>query len=558
MIAQALEEHLRRALVDAFSGRGEETRLGRTRALLALRELADARGGLMAGELVRAIGRQGRDVLEKLTTSRARIVVPEQQGDEWVYVLSHDRVAEVVVRLVDEEGGHAGFGVDAELLRLRRLVALKSELFAVGEKEQATAVPARSFRRIADHGPALLWGEDRERWWAECRDRRRRDRQRTVVQWGLGALIGLAVALGVAFWVSRVERRALLAQVAEGEPEAAFAALEELRVEWAATPEELRQYLRQREKPLDVLERGIGGIPAGEDREEAVLRVAEMALPLIDEVPEDTVRIASLVWALDFFAPQERAQKLRERALLGLRRKYPAPPLPKPEDPDWVNITAGTFRMDSIPREGSAVEAISDERPKQPVTISAFRIMTHEVTNGEYQRLFPKYTEKEDKLPATDMSWHEAYTYAAWLGGRLPTEAEWNYTARAGCIHRYCKSDGTEADLDEVAWWIGNARDERGQPEPKRSMQLGPNPWGLFDVYGNVWEMTANWHSGTSAEYQVTPSTPANLPHQLRLVLGGSAWNGISEMFAFQRGRILNEQRGPNVGFRVVLISESP
>ncbi len=555
MIAQALEEHLRRALVDAFPGRGEAARLGRTRALLALRELADARGGLLAEELVRAIGRQGREVLEKLATPRTRIVVPEQQGDEWVYVLAHDRMAEVVVRLVDEEGGHPGLGVDAELLRLRRLVALKSELFAAGEVEQATAVPARSFRRIADHGPVLLWGEDRERWWAACRDRRRRDRQRTSVQWGLGALIALAVVLGVGFWISRgVERRALLAQVAEGEPKAVFKALDEL-VEWAPTPEELRQQLRQRAEPLDVLERGI---PAGENREEAVLRAAELALPLIDEAPEDTVRIASLVWALDTFASQERAQKLRDRALLGLRQTHPPPAFPKPYDSDWADIPAGTFRMDSVPREGRDDEDMSDQRPKLPITISAFRIMTHEVTNGEYRRLFPKYEEKEEKLPATDMSWHEAYTYAAWLGGRLPTEAEWNYAARAGCIHRYCKSDGTEADLDEVAWWIGNATDESGLPAPRVVMQLQPNPWGLFDVYGNVWEMTANWHGGAAGKHLVAPSTPGDSAHQLRLVLGGSMRNDRREMFAFQRGRMVNGQVNDSIGIRVVVIGAFP
>ncbi|MCG8457893.1 MAG: SUMF1/EgtB/PvdO family nonheme iron enzyme, partial [Holophagales bacterium] len=64
--------------------------------------------------------------------------------------------------------------------------------------------------------------------------------------------------------------------------------------------------------------------------------------------------------------------------------------------------------------------------PRHPVSISAFRLLRREVTNEDYRRLFPSH-EGEADLPATHVTWYEAYTYAAWLGGRLPTEAEWEY-----------------------------------------------------------------------------------------------------------------------------------
>ncbi|MCP4654194.1 MAG: SUMF1/EgtB/PvdO family nonheme iron enzyme [bacterium] len=542
LIGQALDEHLGRALARAFPGPSEDARLGRTRALLALRELADARGrrdqGLVAETLAQAIGREGREVLEKLATPQTRLVVAEQQGGEWVYVLAHDRMAEVLVRLVDEEGGHAGLGVDAELLGLRRFVGLKSELYAAGELEQATEVPKRTFRGIEEHAVALLWGEERQRWWAACRARRRAEQRRMVLRRGIAALIVSALVVGVwsgVDWWAR--RQALFDEVGQGEPETAFAAVNALLVAWKADPEELRGRLRERPQPLEVLERGIGGVTE-DDRHDAVMRVAELALPLItDDEPEDPVRIASLVWALDFFAPKDdRTRQLRDRALEPLRRQRPPPALPGSDDPNWADVPAGTFR-----------------RWWREVKISPFRMMTHEVTNGEYRRLFPGRARGPDELPATGMTWYEAYTYAAWIGGRLPTEAEWEYAARAGCDFA-CKRDGSEASVDEVAWSLENAADpETGESAPSPVGLLKANAWGFFDIYGNVAEIVADWGANLyPEENQVDPSGPTDSPSGYRVVRGGSAWWPARE--ASTRTGIPAGERYIDNGLRVVLL----
>ncbi len=141
-------------------------------------------------------------------------------------------------------------------------------------------------------------------------------------------------------------------------------------------------------------------------------------------------------------------------------------------------------------------EGDDDERPRHEVTVSAFRMQRHEVTNAEYRRLVPDHHLGADEdLPAAFVSWYAAYTYAAWLGGRLPTEAEWEYAARAGCPYAYCTRDGLETTVDAVAWTLRSSRDATtGDLTPRPVMQLEPNPWGFYDTLGNLWEWTADWY----------------------------------------------------------------
>ena len=124
LIAEALDDHLRRALAAAFPGSDAASATRRARALLALRELATSTGkrdkGLRSEELARAIGEDGEAILERLATPLTRLVVVREAADGPQWVLAHDRMAEAVVRLVEEEGRHGQLVVDAELLALRR------------------------------------------------------------------------------------------------------------------------------------------------------------------------------------------------------------------------------------------------------------------------------------------------------------------------------------------------------------------------------------------------------------------------------------------------------
>ncbi len=596
LIEAALEEHLRRSLDVAFLG-GRDTRLGRARALLALRELADAHGRRDAGRpvaaLAQAIGSEGHEVLEKLATARTRLVLLEEHGGEQVYVLSHDRMAEVLVRLFDE-GTFAGLGVDAELLGLRRIVALHSELFASGEVDEATRIALADTRRIEKHAEALLWGEERQRWWAACRSARRRSRQRKVVRWGIAAAVVVAVSLGAWKWAER--RTTYKGWIQEVEtardPEATLTTLVRLLSMVDAIPAvitgldeaDLLAALRQRQEssevPMDVLEHGLGTFE-GEERSVAVLRLVELALPWVEETPEDPELIANLVWALDYgpgrdpaFAMQ--AVELRNRVLKPIR-ELRTPPSIRADDPDWIEVPAGTFLMGSPEGEGD-----DNEQPQHRVRVSAFRILRHEVTNADFRRLVPDHpiraieeTEQDerrslyenhftaDDLPAF-VSWYQAWTYSAWLGGRLPTEAEWEYTARAGCPHAYCNRHGKEVAVEDVGWIEKNSPDVPFQDKttdiPSPVMKLEPNPWGIYDVLGNFWEWNADWYAGypaepTSAYTRSDPWGPA-APSGVRRVIRGGGFRSDAwwARVAF-RSRHSPDFGSDLLGFRVALPS---
>ncbi len=189
---------------------------------------------------------------------------------------------------------------------------------------------------------------------------------------------------------------------------------------------------------------------------------------------------------------------------------------------DMVPIPGGTFLMGSPATEK---DRKSDEGPQHLVTLRPFWMGKTEVTWDEYE-IFQKemgvnspeqndkrlqmnadaitgptppyvdqyYGHGAGKHPALCMTQHAACEYCRWLSKRtgklyrLPTEAEWEHAARAGTTTAYFFGDDSK-DLGQYAWYIKNAAPKEDE-EPK-THEVGtrkPNPWGLFDIYGNVME----------------------------------------------------------------------
>jgi formylglycine-generating enzyme required for sulfatase activity len=101
---------------------------------------------------------------------------------------------------------------------------------------------------------------------------------------------------------------------------------------------------------------------------------------------------------------------------------------------------------------------------------------------------------------------------------RLPTEAEWEYAARAGTTTRFC-SGNSAANLSEVGWYEGNS-----EAKTHPVGQKAPNAWGLYDMHGNVWEWVNDWRGDYSADSVTDPEGPSS--GLFRMNRGGS-WDII-------------------------------
>lgn len=165
--------------------------------------------------------------------------------------------------------------------------------------------------------------------------------------------------------------------------------------------------------------------------------------------------------------------------------------------PEMVWVPAGTFRMGDIQGGGG-----SDEQPVHEVSVERFAIGRYEVTFAEYDKFAEATgrTKPNDRgwgrghRPVIHVSWYDATAYAKWLSQqtgyqyRLPTEAEWEYAARAGTETKY--GWGNEIGSNQsVCRGCGSQWDNK-QTAPVGSFD--PNPFGLYDVIGNVWEWTCS------------------------------------------------------------------
>ncbi len=206
----------------------------------------------------------------------------------------------------------------------------------------------------------------------------------------------------------------------------------------------------------------------------------------------------------------------------------------------FVRICAGTFTMGSADDDPLADD---DEKPAHKVTLSEFWIGRFEVTNDEFRRLHPDHG-GEDKLPAAPVTWSNAQGFCEHYGFRLPTEAEWEYAARAGTQTLWSFGDEKSA-LTHHAWYDGNSG-KAPQPVGRKE----PNPWGLYDMHGNVWEWVADWYGPYSPRPETDPTGPS--PGALRVVRGGSFLFAPRRLRSANRLRNHPVDRSRYLGFRCV------
>jgi Flp pilus assembly protein TadD len=151
---------------------------------------------------------------------------------------------------------------------------------------------------------------------------------------------------------------------------------------------------------------------------------------------------------------------------------------------------------------------------KTEVTVAAYRTFT--VGTGAQMPTAPNFNVGwgNQDIPIVNVSWDDATAFCGWAGGRLPTEAEWEYAARAG------STEARYGALDEVAWYNANSGGQTHEVAQKRA-----NGFGLYDMLGNVWEWVNDWYDQNY--YQRSPSQDPIGPTSggLRVLRGGS-WQG--------------------------------
>ena len=220
-------------------------------------------------------------------------------------------------------------------------------------------------------------------------------------------------------------------------------------------------------------------------------------------VPSDATSATVLVHVSDGANPPVASPKSSVQII---KKVVPPPTTPTPPPPSapegMVSIPAGEFQMGS-----NDPEAGNNEQPVHTVSVDAFFMDEHEVTNLEYKEFvlanprwgkdridrgfhagkYLKHWNGNDypsgyaNHPVRRVSWYAAMAYAGWAGKRLPTEAEWEYAARGGLAGQKYPWRGDVIDLGKA-----NYGNNVGETTPVG--KYPPNGYGLYDMAGNVWE----------------------------------------------------------------------
>ncbi len=229
------------------------------------------------------------------------------------------------------------------------------------------------------------------------------------------------------------------------------------------------------------------------------------------------------------------------------------PPAPRPATPPSKNtsmvkvnpadglkyiwLKPGKFMMGCSPTD---TDCNADENPAHEVTISkGFWMAETEVTQAAYERVIGSNPSnfKGPDLPVESVSWFQAKSYCKAAGMRLPTEAEWEYAARAGNGRQRYGRPG------EIAWWGPNSEKKTHDVGQKQ-----PNGYGLYDLLGNVAEWTADWYGPYADAAETDPHGAQE--GQYRTLRGGSWLVGLAHLRASDRVNRKPAVRGAHMGFR--------
>ncbi|MEW6267645.1 MAG: formylglycine-generating enzyme family protein [Thermodesulfobacteriota bacterium] len=247
---------------------------------------------------------------------------------------------------------------------------------------------------------------------------------------------------------------------------------------------------------------------------------------------------------------QERLNYWQGQTRVALGRRPPeeldSPSFTNPLGQKFVPIPNGTFTMGSPSSESGRD---SDEAQHQVTISRPFYMQTTEVTQGQWRSVMgsnPSHFKNcGDDCPVESVSWNDAQEFIGRLnakeGGnkyRLPSEAEWEYAARAGSRTAYSFGE-SQSELGQYAWYGGNSG---GQTHPVGRKR--PNAWGFYDMHGNVWEWCQDRYGVYPSGAVTDPQGPSSGSSR---VSRGGGWS-ISDQYCRSANRVGSEPGGRDVG----------
>ena len=235
----------------------------------------------------------------------------------------------------------------------------------------------------------------------------------------------------------------------------------------------------------------------------------------------------------------------------------------------FVRIPAGRFYL----RSGALEPDVGKDDRSGPVTISQpYLLATHELTNALYRRFRPdhhsgeyegdgkRWSLNDDAQPAVEVSWCDAMAFCNWLAAldaersegrsyRLPTEAEWEFAATAGRNWQYPWGNRWTPSRT-----VANLLEERTADGHAVAAPVGsypPNPFGVFDMAGNVWEWCSDWYGPRSSQHRIDPAGPET---GVGRIVKGASWDHHSHLKhrCASRDHLKPNSRWYDVGVRVV------
>lgn len=229
----------------------------------------------------------------------------------------------------------------------------------------------------------------------------------------------------------------------------------------------------------------------------------------------------------------------------------------KKPDIDFADIPAGTFTMGSPVGE----QGRQDDEVQHEISLKAFKMSKYCVTVEQYLAfceatgrkrpfLFGPYVQA--KMPISQVSWYDATAFAEWMGCRLPTEAEFEYAARANTITPFFTGNCLTTDQANFNGKEPYVNCEKGTNRKKPTLvgSFSPNAFGLYDMHGNMCEWTNDWYGAYNMDEKMNPKGPET--GEIKVIRGGGFWTPGWKCRSACRIADPPGNRGAGLSFRVV------